>query len=338
MSRAAASAPSRIDLAGGTLDIWPLHLLHEGAMTVNVSIELRARVEARTLSGGRMELISRDRSLRAVRSMARPVHVGERLELLARLARALGPRRGVRLVSSAEAPAGSGLGGSSTLAIAAAAALGRLSGRRVDGEKVIPFVRDEEVKVIRIPAGIQDYYPAFYGGAMALHLEAGRVRREPIPVDAGLFAARVVLCDSGKSRSSGMSNWDMIRRRISGHRRVTRHMQAIVEAASGMRRALLAADWDAAGEALDAEGRARRGLSPLVETPRIAALMKAARHAGAIGGKVCGAGGGGCVAFIVRSGRRASVEAALAKAGGRVLPVRLARRGIVWGNRLGVGS
>lgn len=330
MNRAAASAPSRIDLAGGTLDIWPLYLLHDGAMTVNVSIELRARVEVRFGAGGRTELISRDRGLRAVRPASKPVRVGEKLELLARLASTLGPRRGVRLVSSCEAPAGSGLGGSSTLAIAAGAALARLCGRRLDGEKLIPFIRDEEVKVIRIPAGIQDYYPAFYGGAMALHLEAGRVRREPIAIDAELFASRVVLCDSGKSRASGMSNWDMIRRRISGERRVARHMQSIVEAASGMRRALLAADWDAAGEALDAEGRARRRLSPLVETPRIATLMKAARRAGALGGKVCGAGGGGCVTFIVRAGRRESVEAALTRAGGRVLPVGLARRGIVW--------
>lgn len=338
MSRASASAPSRIDLAGGTLDIWPLYLLHDGAMTVNVSIELRARVEVRSGSAGRMELISRDRRERAVRSTSRPVRVGEKLELLARLASTLGPRRGVRLISTCEAPAGSGLGGSSTLAIAAAAALGRLCGRRVDGEKLIAFVRDEEVKVIRIPAGIQDYYPAVYGGAMALHLESGHVRREPIPIDAGLFASRVVLCDSGKSRSSGLSNWDMIRRRISGERRVTRLMQAIVGAASGMRRALLAADWDAAGEALDAEGRARAGLSPLVETPRIASLMTAARRAGALGGKVCGAGGGGCVTFIVRAGRRETVEAALTKAGGRVLRVGLARRGIVWEQAKGSGG
>jgi D-glycero-alpha-D-manno-heptose-7-phosphate kinase len=58
--------------------------------------------------------------------------------------------------------------------------------------------------------------------------------------------------------------------------------------------------------------------------------MGAGRRAGAIGGKVCGAGGGGCVAFIVRAGRRESVERALARAGGRVLPVALAKRGIRW--------
>jgi len=107
-------------------------------------------------------------------------------------------------------------------------------------------------------------------------------------------------------------------------------MPANLGGGAGVRRGLRGSDWDAAGEALDLEGRARRRLSPLVETPRIASLMRAARRAGAIGGKVCGAGGGGCVAFIVRAGRRESVEAALTKAGGKPLPVALARRGIVW--------
>ncbi len=330
MTRLAASAPARIDLAGGTLDIWPLYLLHEGALTVNVALDMRARVEARTVRDGRMRLVSRDRRMSVVRSASRPVRHGERLELLARLASALGPARGIALTSECEAPAGSGLGGSSALAIAAGAVLARLAGRRIGGEALISLVRDLETCVLQIPAGIQDYHPAWSGGAGALHLEPGRIWREALPVDAGLFTSRVVLCDSGRSRSSGVSNWDMVRRRLSGEKRIARLMDEIAAASRAMRQGLLAADWDACGEALDAEGRARRGLSPLVETPRIAALMAAARRAGALGGKVCGAGGGGCVVFIARAGRKDSVEAALTRAGGRVLPARMARRGLVW--------
>ena len=122
----------------------------------------------------------------------------------------------------------------------------------------------------------------------------------------------------------------MVRRRVSGEKKVIVEMDAIVEAAQAMRQGLLACDWDACGEALGAEGRSRRRLSPLVETPRIASLMAAASRAGALGGKVCGAGGGGCVVFIVRAGRRDEVEDALRRAGGKILPVRLARRGLVW--------
>lgn len=330
MTRVAASAPARIDLAGGTLDIWPLYLLHAGAMTVNVAIEMRARVVARTLPKGRVRLVSIDRGTTVVRSAARPVRSGDTLELLARLAAWMRPKGGVDLTSDCEAPAGSGLGGSSALAIAAASALARLSGRHIGREDLIDLVRDLETKVLKIPAGVQDYHSAASGGAGVLHLEPGRVRREVVPIDAALLASRVVLCDSGRSRSSGLSNWDMMKRRLSGERKITRLMEAIVKAAQGMRRGLLAGDWDACGEALDAEGRARRQLSPLVETPRVAALMRAARGAGALGGKVCGAGGGGCVVFIARAGRRAGVEAALERAGGRILPVELSRRGIVW--------
>ena len=113
MTRLAASAPARIDLAGGTLDIWPLYLLHEGAVTVNVGIETRARVSARTTRDGRVSLVSIDRGVKAVRPVSRAVRSGEKLELLARLASALGPARGVHVTSDCEAPAGSGLGGSS---------------------------------------------------------------------------------------------------------------------------------------------------------------------------------------------------------------------------------
>jgi D-glycero-alpha-D-manno-heptose-7-phosphate kinase len=265
-----------------------------------------------------------------VRSAARDVRSGDKLELLARLAAWFRRDGGVDLTSDCEAPAGSGLGGSSALAIAAASALARLSGRRIGRVDLIDLVRDLETCVLKIPAGIQDYHSAAAGGGGVLHLEPGRIRRETVPIDASLFAARVILCDSGRSRSSGLSNWDMMKRRLSGESKVARLMDDIVEAARGMRQGLLAGDWDACGEALDAEGAARRRLSPLVETPRIAALMRAARSAGALGGKVCGAGGGGCVVFIARTGRRAAVEAALERAGGRILPVRLARRGVVW--------
>ena len=105
MTPIAASAPARIDLAGGTLDIWPLYLLHEGALTVNVAIEMRARVVGKTARGGKVSLVSIDRRTRAQRPYARPVRSGEKLELLARLARALGPARGLELTSDCEAPA-----------------------------------------------------------------------------------------------------------------------------------------------------------------------------------------------------------------------------------------
>jgi len=284
MTRLAASAPARIDLAGGTLDIWPLYLLHEGALTVNVAIELRARVEARSARDGKVRLVSRDRRQRTVRLANRPVRHGETLELLARLAGSLGPRGGVALTSDCEAPAGSGWADRqpSPSQRARSSPVSPVGG---SGER--SHRHGERPREPRSPDSRG--HPGLPRGPLRRGLRAPpRAGPDPAradPIDPVSFAERVVLCDSGRSRSSGLSNWDMVRRRLSGEKRIATLMDRITRASREMRCALLACDWDACGEALDAEGRARSGLSPFVETPRISALIAAARRAGAIGGR-----------------------------------------------------
>jgi len=118
---AEATAPTRIDLAGGTLDIWPLYLFHPGAVTVNVAIDRRAhcRIES-GLPGVRIE--SKD-TLRKAEGKNVAAILGEgALSLAAYILRALQIDTGVRVVTESKVPAGSGLGGSSALAVAIAAA------------------------------------------------------------------------------------------------------------------------------------------------------------------------------------------------------------------------
>jgi D-glycero-alpha-D-manno-heptose-7-phosphate kinase len=77
------------------------------------------------------------------------------------------------------------------------------------------------------------------------------------------------------------------------------------------------------------EMEARRRLSPTVTTPTTERLFEAARGAGALGAKVCGAGGGGCSVYWARAGRRERLRRALAAAGGRILPFRVEERGLL---------
>src|SRR5262249_23138990 len=76
------------------------------------------------------------------------------------------------------------------------------------------------------------------------------------------------------------------------------------------------------------EWASRRELAPGITTPFIDQLIELARASGAEAAKVCGAGGGGCVAFFCQPGRRAEVEAALNGAGGKIIPYRIAREGL----------
>ena len=127
-----SSAPTRVDLAGGTIDIWPLYLFHPGAATVNFAINLRAHCRIETRDDDRIILESRDRKvafeteLAAIEDLIRE----ERLELISKLVHFFKPTVGFHLTAESEAPAGAGLAGSSALNIACIGALNRLVGDR----------------------------------------------------------------------------------------------------------------------------------------------------------------------------------------------------------------
>ncbi len=324
-----ASAPARIDLAGGTLDIWPLSVVVPGAMTVNVAVELRAHAEVRAIPSRRIEIVSEDRGARVERALP----LSDRdlrgsLSWLLRLVHAFEPRRGLRLTCRAEAPAGAGMGGSSTLGIAVGAALARATGARLSKDALLRRVMNLETRELGVPTGNQDYLAALHGGLHAWSHTPDGLGREPIAVPAGL-EARLVVAYTGKPRGSGFSNWEMFRRFVDGDRATVRQMHRIARIAGDLRTALDDGRLDDAGRLVREEGRLRNGLAPSVETPELAAVGEAARRAGALGVKVCGAGGGGCLLAFAREGRAGDVARAMERAGGRILPVSIARRGLV---------
>src|SRR5436309_13147794 len=138
-----ATAPTRIDLAGGTLDIWPIYLFHPGAVTVNVAIDRRAWCRVETgVTGVRIE--SKDTLQKAEGRDVSEVLGSGTLSLVAQILRALGVESGLRVVTQSRVPAGSGLGGSSAVAVGGAAAVGRAIGRELDHEGLWPIVRDAE--------------------------------------------------------------------------------------------------------------------------------------------------------------------------------------------------
>jgi D-glycero-alpha-D-manno-heptose-7-phosphate kinase len=138
-------------------------------------------------------------------------------------------------------------------------------------------------------------------------------------VDPATLRERLVLLYTGKSRSSGISNWDMLKRHLDGDSQVRGAMQGVIEATHKVRTALLAGDLDGVGPALADEWEARKQLSPAVTDPLIDQLIEAGIGAGALAGKVCGAGGGGCVVLWTGAGRREDVAGAIASAGAEVL-------------------
>jgi len=328
--RIIAEAPCRVDLAGGTLDIWPLYLFHPGAVTVNFAINLYTRCAIETLPSPELRLRSNDLdasekfgSLAELDRTTRP-----RLPLAAHLLRFFRPRTGIAMHTNSEAPQGAGIAGSSALMIAGASALNRLTGSGHNLEKIREIAQNVEAQIIRVPTGVQDYYPALYGGVSAIELGPGGVRRVEIPVDLDDFNHRIVLCYTGAPRNSGINNWEVTKAYINGDRKVQRNLARIAAIASAMRAAVEKADWTEAAHLLREEWSHRRKNLPGISTSVIDRLITVARRAGASGAKVCGAGGGGCVFFLVERGAQERVSRALANAGGEILPVQATSRGV----------
>ncbi len=336
--RVVARAPTRIDLAGGTIDLWPLFLLHDDPVTVNAAIDLYALATIESTRDGAIEVVSADRDRRARFASAAhlraslneaPVELEFPMRLAAHfLARGKPGDFSCRITTDCQAPAGSGLGGSSTLGIALAAALDRYTSRGLSPQDLLALTRSIETQVLRIPTGEQDYHPALRGGALALHYTVEGTRVERLPVDGNALRQRTVLAFTGVSRSSGISNWDMLKRHLDGDPEVRGALDRIIGATHAMREALLAADWDAAGEALAREWEARKTMSPTVTNGSIDRLIDAAGTVGAVAGKVCGAGGGGCVILWTRAGRREAVAESVVRQGARVLDFHFVTDGV----------
>jgi len=327
-----AIAPTRVDLAGGTIDIWPLYLFHPGATTINFAISLYARCRIETRADNRVILESRDRgvsfemNLDEIENLARE----ERLELISKLVHFFKPETGFRLVAESMAPAGAGLGGSSALAIACIGALNRLAGDRYPTSKFIPIAANVETTVIRVPAGFQDYYSAFYGGANSIQFSAGGINRESVNIDTEALERRIVICYTGEPRLSGTNNWEIFKRHIDGDSLIFEIFDGIRDTAREMRLALAADDWRRVSEIMRAAYPKRKQLAPGVTTPHMEMLVERALASGAEAAKVCGAGGGGCIAFLCAEGAKESVERALAaEAGVEVLRWNFARDGLV---------
>src|SRR5213075_2794325 len=116
-----------------------------------------------------------------------------KLPLLAYVVKFFAPSTGINLSTDSEAPAGAGISGSSTLIIAVASALNKLTGSRYHIEKLREIAQNIEAQIIRVPTGAQDYYPAMYGGVSAIELGEAGIVRKALAVDLDDLNERIVL-------------------------------------------------------------------------------------------------------------------------------------------------
>jgi D-glycero-alpha-D-manno-heptose-7-phosphate kinase len=330
-----AHASCRVDLAGSTLDLWPLYLFHPGAVTVNFAVNILTRcqiipgndssIHFKSIDTGREDHFPSFEDFCSAKNVQH--------HLAAHLVRFFLPagtrqNRGFTVETNSESPAGAGISGSSALMVAAVSALARYTGSKLDREEIRVIAQNVEAQLIKVPTGCQDYYPALYGGVNAIHLDVDGIHRQSIAVAAEDIESRFVLVYTGAPRHSGINNWEVFKAHINGDKRVFRNFAQIGEIARAMHAALESGDWPEVARLLGEEWKLRRTNAPGITTPLIDKLISAAKRKGAMAAKVCGAGGGGCFVLFVREGSHDAVAEAIRKNGGRVLPFRVNPDGV----------
>lgn len=353
-----SKAPTRVDLAGGTVDLWPLYLFLQNPVTVNLGIDLYAEstleITPATSGEGRVRLRSEDQghqldiAWKDLETTVAPPQLELHIKLLRHFARERAHKAGktsygfdLTLGTRAKSPAGAGLGGSSTLSVAMAGALAtwaRQGTQRAtvdvlrDGYELIEIVRDVETTVIQVPAGVQDYYGAMFGGLQSLRWSAGEHAREWLPQSVlGELEKRLMLFYSGQSRNSGINNWALFKGFIDNQNDIRARFGKIVQATQKLETALRAGDWSGAGQAIADEWATRKTLAAGITTPEMERAFEAAQRIAQVTGKVCGAGGGGCFFVYLadaQAGHKKQIEEAFIAQGIRPLPFHAAPKGL----------
>jgi D-glycero-alpha-D-manno-heptose-7-phosphate kinase len=325
-----AQAPCRADLAGSTIDLWPLYLFHPNSVTVNMAVDIQTTCKIAPRKGRAIHLKSIDTGREDRFACLDALLLAKRYRhaLAAYLVRFFQPKQGFLLETHSESPAGAGISGSSAMMICTSAALARFVGRDIGIEQIRVIAQNIEAQLIRVPTGCQDYYPAMYGGVNAIHLDPDGIHCEPIAIAPEEVNKRFVLLYTGAPRQSGINNWEVFKQHINGDKHVIRNFAEISRIAREMHVALKNARWADVERLLNEEWKLRRTNAPGITTPLIDKLIAAAKKQGARAAKVCGAGGGGCVIVLIEEGSRDRVQQAIRKNGGQVLDFQVARSGL----------
>jgi D-glycero-alpha-D-manno-heptose-7-phosphate kinase len=314
------TAPLRISFVGGGTDFAHWFEQHGGAvLSSTIDHHVRVRITPRA------DRQVRVRSLDLGSLVEYHLDQGPEGDAVADLATAaierIGVDGGVDVATTSDAPPGSGLGGSSALVTAMVAGLAMLGDRSMTAREVARVSHAIERDDLRISGGWQDQYAAAFGGFNLLEFSRAGVEVSPVRADPGVMRTlgrHLLLCYTGSVRRNVGLIEAQIRLFAEGREDTMLGMKRLHEMAYAMRDAIEAGHPDDLGRMLDDAFRAKKLMNPhIAERTPIERMLAVAKQAGAVGGKICGAGGGGYLLLYCRPGEQPAVRAALEREGGQ---------------------
>ncbi len=290
-----ARAPVRISFAGGGTDL-PAYYERFGGLVVSAAINKYFYVFLSPTGTAGVQISSSDLS-----AFSRWPADGEpSWDGLFRLPHAVlhefGQQGGFSIFLASEIPPGTGLGSSSTVAVALTKAISTYLGQRLSPPEIAECAARIEIDKLGSPIGKQDQYAAAFGGLNVFAFEGDGVHAEPLRLSPDVWQAlesQLMLFYTGASRSANAILHQQKQSTANGHGGVLEALHEIKSFAAETKTALERGDLERLGSILHRSWEAKRRLAPGVTTDRIDEVYECARRHGALGGKIAGAGGGG---------------------------------------------
>ncbi len=319
----------RVDLLGGTLDLDPINLILEKAMTLSCATSLKAKVTLKEGSSQGVEIVSKDYNSTHFFSQTdftldklRGSHF-KSMVFVAQILDHFKIHSDLVVVLESGSPPGAGLGGSSAIGMTLFKALCDWVNRPFERAQAINIVQRIEARVLDSgPAGYQDYYPALYGGILALTpgLEGVEVEQLFSKALKEVLEKRLSLVYSGQTRSSGINNWEVYKNFFDKVPLTRQGLKEIAELSYRAGRAICEGEFDLLVELIKEEGKKREELFPGIVSTSVKNLYNDLKKSiPQLGMKVCGAGGGGCFLLIHQEDQKRIVRESVKKANMQVL-------------------
>ncbi|MBC7464629.1 MAG: galactokinase [Bdellovibrio sp.] len=303
-------SPTRVDLAGGTLDMWPLYNFVGGATTINLAIDIWTEVELEASGSSEIFIESEDLKLKwkfaDVSSFLKTLD--PKLSLYQKIISKYEISKGFNLKTSSQSPIGGGLGGSSSLVISMLKAFNEFTEQgHQDAHAMTHLAHNIEAEILNTPTGTQDYYPAISGGMNVIKFTSTGINQKVIDVVGTPLEDHFLLVYTGKTHHSGLNNFEVLKSAVEGDFKVITALKKIKRIAEDMKICLENKNWSELPLLFRQEYEARIELTPAFSSPEIEKLAKISIGSGALAIKICGAGGGGCVLIWVPPAQREKV-------------------------------
>lgn len=325
MTSVTVRSPTRVDLAGGTLDLWPLYSFIGPCRTINVAISVWTEAHLSLSGTSEIRLNSKDVNLNLTFANLEELlkATDPRLKMFQVVVEYFKPKQGFVLSTQSESPVGGGLGGSSSLMISMLKAFAQILDRPwANTYQLVQVAHNLEAQILLTPTGTQDYFPAASGGLNILSYRPEGVSQTVHRLRGTEIENAFLLVNTGKSHHSGLNNFEVLKSAVARDQKVLSALRDLQKVSEELVETIETPHFEAWPELFQREYKARVQLTPAFTSPEIEKLREISLGAGAAAIKICGAGGGGCV-LIWAPRQKAKVAEACQREGFQVMNVSL---------------